>query len=403
MDEVGIPIVVRACVEFLRTTSLDLEGLFRVSGNMLDCKKVANLFRMGDVTPKDFMDIDPHAVAGVLKKFLRELPEPLLSYDLFDSLIEASKIDDTESYINHTKALINTLPEERKATLEYLFHFIAEVSEHSEVNKMAPSNLAIVFGPTLMRSRAEVDGTFDPLSFNPAAVNTVIERMIHHHDKLFCVQPIPPPLGRPVPPHPLQRPQSFSSLPNKGDRSPRSRSKPHPKGIRPTSYAVSNSQSSFASVLDRTLSASQVRRRARPRIKRPSFQPPSLPQGEEASDEKPFGKPAAKPKGAAKARAKAFAKGGPKGAAVMKVAGGAKPKATVSCPHINRANIAVERERAIARAHFEGDASIGQLSFQEHDILFIDEKDSSGWWIATHSETMQQGIVPSTYLSVNES
>ena len=60
------------------------------------------------------MDIDPHAVAGVLKKFLRELPEPLLSYDLFDSLIEASKIDDTESYINHTKALINTLPEERK-------------------------------------------------------------------------------------------------------------------------------------------------------------------------------------------------------------------------------------------------------------------------------------------------
>ena len=38
-----------------------------------------------------------------------------------------------------------------QATLEYLFHFIAEVSEHSEVNKMAPSNLAIVFGPTLMR------------------------------------------------------------------------------------------------------------------------------------------------------------------------------------------------------------------------------------------------------------
>uniref|UniRef100_A0AAX7SZU3 Rho GTPase activating protein 1 n=1 Tax=Astatotilapia calliptera TaxID=8154 RepID=A0AAX7SZU3_ASTCA len=89
---------------------------------------------------------DVHLAAVILKTFLRELPEPLLTYQLYNDIVNFAC-----KYV--MKTLVESLPEENYASLRYLITFLAQVSANSEVNKMTNSNLAVVFGPNLLWGR----------------------------------------------------------------------------------------------------------------------------------------------------------------------------------------------------------------------------------------------------------
>jgi len=82
-----LPWLVERCISFIRTSALDLQGIFRVSGLASDVDKLQKQFEAGDFQT-DFVSQDPHAVAGVLKKFFRELPEPLFTYELHKQFME---------------------------------------------------------------------------------------------------------------------------------------------------------------------------------------------------------------------------------------------------------------------------------------------------------------------------
>uniref|UniRef100_A0A3Q3AYC2 Rho GTPase activating protein 1 n=1 Tax=Kryptolebias marmoratus TaxID=37003 RepID=A0A3Q3AYC2_KRYMA len=89
---------------------------------------------------------DVHLAAVILKTFLRELPEPLLTYQLYNDIVNFACKSEHIS-------LVESLPEENLASLRYLITFLAQVSANSEVNKMTNSNLAVVFGPNLLWGR----------------------------------------------------------------------------------------------------------------------------------------------------------------------------------------------------------------------------------------------------------
>uniref|UniRef100_A0A7N8YNN2 Rho GTPase activating protein 1 n=1 Tax=Mastacembelus armatus TaxID=205130 RepID=A0A7N8YNN2_9TELE len=144
-----VPSVSRKCRVF---QGLEIEGIFRRSANVTLVKDVQLRYNSGmTISPPSEME-DVHLAAVILKTFLRELPEPLLTYQLYNDIVNFTSVP-SEDQVTAMKTLIESLPEENRISLRYLITFLAEVSAKSEVNKMTNSNLAVVFGPNLLWGR----------------------------------------------------------------------------------------------------------------------------------------------------------------------------------------------------------------------------------------------------------
>ena len=144
------PRIVEECVTaLLRPAALQTEGLFRVSApesrlrllrqqySEAQPAAAAALAREGE---------DVHVVAGLLKWFLRQLPEPLLSFELYEPLVAAAKADSLASSL---LALLRRLPPRHAYVLRHVLQLLARVAAEPR-NKMTAPNLGVVFGPTLM-------------------------------------------------------------------------------------------------------------------------------------------------------------------------------------------------------------------------------------------------------------
>uniref|UniRef100_A0A673AL62 Rho GTPase activating protein 1 n=1 Tax=Sphaeramia orbicularis TaxID=375764 RepID=A0A673AL62_9TELE len=132
-----------------------IEGIFRRSANVTLVKDVQLRYNSGKNTV-DFREMeDVHLAAVILKTFLRELPEPLLTYQLYNDIVNFT-CTPTPSPVSLLNGSLVTcprtisLPEENYASLRYLITFLAQVRE---INKMTNSNLAVVFGPNLLWGR----------------------------------------------------------------------------------------------------------------------------------------------------------------------------------------------------------------------------------------------------------
>jgi len=148
-DEEKVPKVVKQTLGILNG-KVDLEGLFRVSAGVKDLENLKARFDAGE--PVDLSQCDPHLVAGLLKAFLIELPEPLLTFGLYDEFIEAA---DTPDCKERLKATFQKLPPVNKLTAGCLFYFLSRVASCEDQSKMATNNLAIVFGQILLRPQVE--------------------------------------------------------------------------------------------------------------------------------------------------------------------------------------------------------------------------------------------------------
>ncbi|XP_049512148.1 rho GTPase-activating protein 1 isoform X3 [Dermacentor silvarum] len=96
-----------------------------------------------------------HVAAVILKTFLRELEEPLLTFNLYDDVMSFQELDQSEKLAQARSLLLERLPEDNYKLLKYIVEFLAKVIDRSDLNKMTASNLAIVFGPNLLWSRQE--------------------------------------------------------------------------------------------------------------------------------------------------------------------------------------------------------------------------------------------------------
>ncbi|XP_077175212.1 rho GTPase-activating protein 11A [Paroedura picta] len=185
--------LVEAC-EYLEE-HIHTEGLFRKSGSFVRLKALKNKLDQGE---KCLSTAQPCDVAGLLKQFFRELPEPILPSDLQEALIKAQQLSCEEK--NSATVLISCLMTDRMVdTLRYFFSFLKNVSLRAAENKMDSSNLAVIFAPNLLQS-SDADKisahTERKLRLQAAVVQTLIDHAeeIGHIPK-FILEKMPAMLG----------------------------------------------------------------------------------------------------------------------------------------------------------------------------------------------------------------
>ncbi|XP_041851911.1 rho GTPase-activating protein 17b isoform X2 [Melanotaenia boesemani] len=179
--EIALPI--EACVMMLLETGMKEEGLFRIAAGASKLKKLKAALDCSTSQLEEFYS-DPHAVAGALKSYLRELPEPLMTFSLYDEWIQASNVSDPDKRLQALWVTCDHLPKTHKANFRYLVKFLARLAQDSEVNKMTPSNIAIVLGPNLLWAKTE--GTLAEMAAATSVHNVaIIEPIIQHADWFF--------------------------------------------------------------------------------------------------------------------------------------------------------------------------------------------------------------------------
>ncbi|XP_069012145.1 SH3 domain-binding protein 1 [Embiotoca jacksoni] len=181
--EIAVPI--QECIHMLLRTGMTEEGLFRLAAAASVVKRLKTCLDQGTVDHSEF-SMDPHAVAGALKCYLRELPEPLMTFELYSDWFKAAGEKDLPEKLEQFKNLLKKLPPENYNNLRYLVQFLSLLSEHQAINKMTPSNVAIVLGPNLLWPKAEGEAAlFDMASASSVQVVTVIEPLIQYSSSLF--------------------------------------------------------------------------------------------------------------------------------------------------------------------------------------------------------------------------
>ncbi|XP_034088860.1 active breakpoint cluster region-related protein isoform X1 [Gymnodraco acuticeps] len=153
-----VPYIVRQCIEEVEKRGIDEVGIYRISGVATDIQALKLVF---DTNTKDILvmlsDMDINAIAGTLKLYFRELPEPLLTDRLYPAFMEGIALSDPAAKENCMMHLLRSLPDPNLMTFLPLLDHLKRVAEKEPINKMSLHNLATVFGPTLLRpSESEI-------------------------------------------------------------------------------------------------------------------------------------------------------------------------------------------------------------------------------------------------------
>lgn len=197
-----VPRVVDSCCQHIEKYGLQTVGIFRVGSSKKRVRQLREEFDRGiDVRLDEEHSV--HDVAALLKEFLRDMPDPLLTKELYTAFINTTLLDPDEQQ-NVTQLLVYLLPACNSDTLHRLLEFLSTVTDHAhdrqdkdrqEItgNKMTSLNLATIFGPNLLHKQKSSDKEFSVQSSARAeestAVIAVLQRMIASYQTLFVVPP----------------------------------------------------------------------------------------------------------------------------------------------------------------------------------------------------------------------
>ncbi|NXK69237.1 RHG44 protein, partial [Sylvietta virens] len=159
------------------------QGLFRVAPSASKLKKLKAALDCCVVDVQEY-SADPHAIAGALKSYLRELPEPLMTFELYEEWIQASNIPEQEKRLQALWNACEKLPKANYNNIRYVIKFLAKLTEYQDMNKMTPSNVAIVLGPNLLWPQAEGNMT-EMMTTLSLQIVGIIEPLIQHADWFF--------------------------------------------------------------------------------------------------------------------------------------------------------------------------------------------------------------------------
>ncbi|XP_068438930.1 rho GTPase-activating protein 44-like isoform X2 [Clinocottus analis] len=179
--DIAFPI--EACVTMLLECGMQEEGLFRVAPSASKLKKLKASLDCGVLDVQEY-SADPHAIAGALKSYLRELPEPLMTYELYEDWIQASIIQDQDKRLQALLNACEKLPSANNNNFKYLIKFLSKLTEDQDSNKMTPGNIAIVLGPNLLWMHNEGDIT-EMMTTVSLQIVGIIEPIIQHADWFF--------------------------------------------------------------------------------------------------------------------------------------------------------------------------------------------------------------------------
>nr|XP_018265260.1 uncharacterized protein I303_01620 [Kwoniella dejecticola CBS 10117]OBR87418.1 hypothetical protein I303_01620 [Kwoniella dejecticola CBS 10117] len=148
----NLPAIVFRCIEWLEAKKAEQEeGIYRLSGSSAVIKGLKDRFDAeGDVNLVAVDEYwDPHAIAGLLKTFLRELPTSLLTRELHTRFLAVMDLIDSSARVLELSRLVSELPPPNYALLRALTAHLILIVKNATVNKMTLRNIGIVFSPTL--------------------------------------------------------------------------------------------------------------------------------------------------------------------------------------------------------------------------------------------------------------
>ncbi|XP_056461943.1 rho GTPase-activating protein 9 isoform X2 [Gadus chalcogrammus] len=203
----AVPRFVRLCTEAVERRGLQTDGIYRVSGNLAVIQKLRFMVNHERAVTTDGRYMFPeelireeklnldqsewediHVITGALKLFFRELPEPLVPYGFYTDIIETVKMSDYSDKVDRLKCLVLNIPPPSHDTLHFIFSHLQRVLEQSDANRMTTQNIAIVFGPTLMRPERDTG----LMAVHMVYQNQAVELMLTEFDHIFRT---PPPLS----------------------------------------------------------------------------------------------------------------------------------------------------------------------------------------------------------------
>ncbi|XP_063281267.1 rho GTPase-activating protein 23 isoform X2 [Prinia subflava] len=183
-DNKNVPLIVEACCRVVEDRGLEYMGIYRVPGNNAVVSSLQEQLNKGatEINLQDERWQDLNVISSLLKSFFRKLPEPLFTDDKYNDFIEANRIEDASERMRTLRKLIRDLPGHYYETLKFLVGHLKTIADHSEKNKMEPRNLALVFGPTLVRTSE--DNMTDMVTHMPDRYK-IVETLIQHSDWFF--------------------------------------------------------------------------------------------------------------------------------------------------------------------------------------------------------------------------
>ncbi|KAK2764282.1 Rho-type gtpase-activating protein [Arachnomyces sp. PD_36] len=176
-----IPGIVTRCIEEVELRGMDMEGIYRKSGGSSQVQQIREGF---EANPSDYdisdPDLDIHAVTSALKQYLRKLPMPLITFDVYDKLLECNGITPVSARITTMQCGLQGLPRVHRDLLEFLVFHLKRVVEREKENLMTSMNVAVVFAPTIMRPESLAREMTDVQKKNEA-----MQFLVDHCQEIF--------------------------------------------------------------------------------------------------------------------------------------------------------------------------------------------------------------------------
>ncbi|KAI6010918.1 RhoGAP-domain-containing protein [Pisolithus orientalis] len=189
-DQVELPPVLEKCCAAIEKYGIRSQGIYRISGM---ARRVGMLKERLD---KDMNSVDLDSeewttdinnVTSVLKMWFRELPEPVLTFNLHQGFVDAAKIENDRLRHIRLHERVNDLPDPNYATLKYFMGHLHKIARYEGDNSMSIQNLAIVFGPTLFGQvgNGSTSGHANVTMADAPYQNRAIETILEHYTDIF--------------------------------------------------------------------------------------------------------------------------------------------------------------------------------------------------------------------------
>ncbi|KAK6525730.1 Rho-type gtpase-activating protein, variant 2 [Arthrobotrys megalospora] len=176
-----IPQIITKCLAEVENRGLDFEGIYRKGGGASQVRMIQESFERGEEMDLENPEVDITAVTSVLKQYFRKLPTPLITYTIYDGMVDSVKIADVEKRKEAVKDLINELPSLNRDILFFIINHLTKVAGFQQENLMNARNLAVVFAPSLMRDQT---GEFELRDTH--AKNEAIQFIIENAKPIFA-------------------------------------------------------------------------------------------------------------------------------------------------------------------------------------------------------------------------
>ncbi|KAM5455698.1 Rho-type gtpase-activating protein [Microsporum audouinii] len=151
IEKAVIPSIVMRCIEEVELRGMDVEGIYRKSGGSSQVQTIREGFeRSRDYDISD-PDLDINAITSTLKQYFRMLPTPLVTYPVYDILLEATNVTPISARIEMIQQGLQELPRVHRDVLEFLVFHLKRVVDREKENLMTSLNIAVVFAPTILR------------------------------------------------------------------------------------------------------------------------------------------------------------------------------------------------------------------------------------------------------------